>query len=96
MLTDNEKELIRELAIFIKKERNAQGISRDALAEVVNLSTRAIEEFETRFTNIGGNKLLNILLVLNIDFNEVRAITKRLMNKELSEKIDNLGKHWNG
>ena len=96
MQTDNEKELIRELAHLIKKERIAQGRTRDALAEVVNLSTRAIEEFETRYTNIGASKLINILLALHIDFNEVKALAKRHMNEEMAEKINNLGKYWDG
>ena len=96
MRTKNEKEFLREVAIFVKKERTAQGISRDTLAELANLSTRAIEEFETRDTNIGASKLINILLALHIDFNEVKALAKRHMNEEMAEKINNLGKHWNG
>lgn len=95
MRTNNEQAFLRELAILIKKERIAKGKSRDALAEVVNLSTRGIEEFETKYTNIGIVHLLNIVAALHIDLSKVKALHKEYMQEEMEERINNLGKYWN-
>lgn len=95
MRTNNEQAFLRELAILIKKERIAKGKSRDALAEVVNLSTRGIEEFETKYTNIGIVHLLNIVAALHIDLSQVKALHKEYMQEEMEERINNLGKYWN-
>ena len=96
MRTKNEKEFLREVAIFVKKERTAQGISRDTLAELANLSTRGIEKFETSYTNIGLSNIFHILKVLHIDLDKVESIYDEKLEEELNERIKNLGKHWNG
>lgn len=65
------EEIDQALGAILKEKREAAGLSRDAIAELIGLSTQVYGRYERGFSALTATRLIHVCEVLNMELEEM-------------------------
>lgn len=77
-----KKNIYALLGNYLRKARVSKGLSGDKLGSVIHLSQQQVSRYELGVNKLSLDKLIEIVIFLDIDINEITKIISKQVENE--------------
>lgn len=83
----NKKNIYASLGNHLRKARVSKGLSGNELGSVIQLSQQQVSRYELGINKLSLDKLIEIVIFLDIDINEITKLIIKQVEYEKNELI---------
>lgn len=85
----NKKNIYASLGNYLRKARVSKGLSGNELGSVIQLSQQQVSRYELGINKLSLDKLIEIVIFLDIDINEITKLIVKQVEYERKELATN-------